>query len=202
MVDVVCSVNPATIMAAVLAGGKSTRMGQDKCTLLLNGKSLLEKSIATFQQCDLQHICVSGGNHASCGLDTVEDIFPDSGPLGAIHALLVCAQQSGFTGIICVAVDMPLITQAALSTLITTHRSTGENVHFEGHPLPCVLGVSAHHIDVAEEILKQRSNLSLRHFYQKIGCRTLPADSLKKQLYNANTPEDWRALPQLIGVNH
>ena len=38
-----------TISIAILAGGRSTRMGQDKTALTLGGQTLLERTICTAQ---------------------------------------------------------------------------------------------------------------------------------------------------------
>jgi len=90
--------------AFILAGGKSSRMGEDKAFLRLHGKTLLE----------IAHGLVSGacgkvsivGDRARFGPDAIEDIYPDSGPLGGIHAALA-ATKSDLNLVI--AVDTPFL---------------------------------------------------------------------------------------------
>ena len=47
--------------AAVLAGGKSSRMGQDKARLVLGGQSLLDRSVALLQSAGAELVLIGGG---------------------------------------------------------------------------------------------------------------------------------------------
>ncbi len=98
----------------VLAGGKSTRMGQDKAAVTLNGRTLLEHALAA-----LRGVCSDVsilGRHDLYGplAPVYEDIFPGCGPLGGIHAALSNSQMQ-FNLII--AVDTPFLVPEFLSYL-------------------------------------------------------------------------------------
>lgn len=106
--------------AFILAGGKSSRMGEDKAFLRLNGKSLLETAREL-----VSHVCgkVSVvGDRARFGPEAIEDVYPDSGPLGGIHAALA-ATKSDLNLVI--AVDTPFLEPKFLRWMLhraaTTH---------------------------------------------------------------------------------
>ena len=109
------------LTAFVLAGGKSTRMGEDKASLAFKGRTLLQRAL------DLAHAVagkvriVGDRKKFSAFGPTIEDLFPHRGPLGGIHAAL----QSSNTDLnLILAVDMPLLTPEFLQHLLAQARAT------------------------------------------------------------------------------
>jgi molybdenum cofactor guanylyltransferase len=99
----------------VLAGGKSTRMGQDKAALSLNGHTLLEHALAVLRGV-CRDVAILGKYELYGALAPVyEDIFPGCGPLGGIHAALSNSQTQYN---IIIAVDTPFIMPEFLSYLV------------------------------------------------------------------------------------
>src|SRR3954462_15887468 len=90
--------------AFILTGGKSSRMGEDKAFLRLHDKTLLEiaRELAS-AVCEKAFVV---GDRARFGPHAVEDVYPDSGPLGGIHAALT-APKSDLK--LVVAVDTPFL---------------------------------------------------------------------------------------------
>jgi len=104
----------------ILAGGKSSRMGADKAFLELGGKTLLERARGLVA--DVCGKVAIVGDRARFGPDAIEDIFPDSGPLGGIHAALT-ATRSDLNLVL--AVDTPFLEPKFLRWMLhraaTTH---------------------------------------------------------------------------------
>jgi molybdenum cofactor guanylyltransferase len=99
----------------VLAGGKSTRMGQDKATMLLAGTTLLERALAILRQVTPEVVIVgSPEKYAELG-HAIADLYPDHGPLGGIHTALTHTTTE-FNLIL--AVDMPKVSAALLRFLL------------------------------------------------------------------------------------
>jgi molybdopterin-guanine dinucleotide biosynthesis protein A len=101
------------VAAFVLAGGKSSRMGQDKAALALAGKTLLERAVGIARAASGQVGVVGSGEStrkiaAQLGLPIVVDVFSDQGPLAGIHAALESQYARGLNFIL--AVDTPVIT--------------------------------------------------------------------------------------------
>jgi len=112
----------------VLAGGKSTRMGQDKAGLQLNGRTLLEHALGA-----LRSVCRDVailGNHDLYGqlAPVYDDLFPGCGPLGGIHAALTNSQTEYN---LIIAVDTPFLVPAFLAYLAQRALATG------AQPAPC-----------------------------------------------------------------
>jgi molybdopterin-guanine dinucleotide biosynthesis protein A len=96
----------AMLTAFILAGGKSTRMGADKAFVELNGRTLLDRAIELAGGvADTVRLVGLRSRFAVYG-DTVEDVFPERGPLGGIHAALT-ATTTELNLIL--AVDMPFV---------------------------------------------------------------------------------------------
>jgi len=98
----------------VLAGGKSSRMGTDKTFLNFAGQTLLDRALAVMKAASGSAAIV--GNSAALATfgRVIEDVFPDCGPLGGIHAALA-ASSSEFNAIL--AVDMPFVSHKLLAFL-------------------------------------------------------------------------------------
>ncbi len=99
----------------ILAGGKSTRMGRDKAWVELEGQTLLARAL-TLARSVSDSVRIVGSREKFEGFaPVVEDVFPDCGPLAAIHAAL----QSSSTDLnLILAVDTPFLTPEFLRFLI------------------------------------------------------------------------------------
>jgi molybdenum cofactor guanylyltransferase len=101
------------LCAFILAGGKSSRMGENKAQLKLHGKTLLEIAVEKAREVVADVSVV--GPRASFGPDAIEDIFPGCGPLGGIHAAL--ANSHSDLNLI-LAVDTPFVETRFLRFLL------------------------------------------------------------------------------------
>lgn len=103
------------IGCAVLAGGKSSRMGTDKALLELDGKNFIKKL------CDeldfFEEKIIARGNRSDLkdiSWKIIPDIYPQRGPIGGLHAVLsICESDALF----CVSCDMPLLQNALVKEL-------------------------------------------------------------------------------------
>ncbi len=102
------------LTAFVLAGGKSTRMGEDKAFLALKGRTLLDRALDTVRALTPEVIIVGERSRFSRFGTVVEDVFRDRGPLGGIHAALT-ATATDLNLIL--ALDMPFVEKSFLKYL-------------------------------------------------------------------------------------
>lgn len=89
----------------------------------LNGRTLLEIALEKARQVTATVRIV--GPRATCGYAAIEDVFPDCGPLGGIHAAL--AQSPADFNVI-LAVDTPGIETRFLSFLLEQAKSSAAEV--------------------------------------------------------------------------
>lgn len=77
------------IAGVVLAGGNSTRMGQDKALLMMNGSPFIQRITQTLLALfDEVIISANTADYSFLGLPVVRDIYENCGPLGGVHAAL------------------------------------------------------------------------------------------------------------------
>lgn len=108
--------------AALIAGGKSTRMGEDKARLIIEGRPLWERQLEKLRLLQPAELLVSGpsdGPWAACGIVSVPDAQPGSGPLGGLAALLA---QMHHDQLLVLAVDLPAMTTDFLARLMAQCR--------------------------------------------------------------------------------
>lgn len=95
--------------AAILSGGRSTRMGFDKQLLTINEKYIFENNIKQLKK-EFDDILVITNTpelyDGVPGIRTYSDIYPGMGPLAGLHAAL---SRSDSQYVYMVACDMPVM---------------------------------------------------------------------------------------------
>lgn len=191
----------------VLAGGKSTRMGQDKAVLDLNGRTLLEHALAVLRQV-CPNVAILGRQERYGDLATVyEDVFPECGPLGGIHAAL-SNSQTEYNLII--AVDTPFLLPRFLSHLAERAAASGAVVttpEIDHYPQPLCTVYSLAFRPIAEQALRSGC-YKITPLFPPGQTLVLKEAELREFAFgaemfeNLNTPEDMeRARRRLSGLD-
>jgi molybdopterin-guanine dinucleotide biosynthesis protein A len=101
-------------MGFVIAGGRSSRMGEDKAFLEFGGATLLERALGALgAACDSVAIVGDPNKFEKYGV-VVPDVFPGCGPLAGIHAALLYSMADLN---LMLAVDMPFVSSELLTFL-------------------------------------------------------------------------------------
>jgi molybdopterin-guanine dinucleotide biosynthesis protein A len=165
----------------ILAGGRSSRMGEDKAKLELGGKTLLAHIRATARQLDLAVRIIRRDLVARCG------------PLGGVYTALKTSEAESVLFLSC---DMPFITVPLLKRLISglKGKSNGVFVVQNGRPgFPFIL--KANVLASVEEMIAQKG-FSLQNLARVLEAEMFEAiDST--ELFNINTPSDWTQARQI-----
>ena len=116
------------VTAFVLAGGKSSRMGQDKAFLRLGGSTLLDRALGSGERLGWRATATIVGSTSKFGGFgvVIEDKYPERGPLGGIHAAL--AHTSTDLNLI-IAVDLPFLRPELLRYLIDQAQEIGTHAN-------------------------------------------------------------------------
>jgi len=102
--------------AIILAGGKSSRMGQDKGLMFLDGKPMIQYVIDVTKKITTNILIVANNKHyQSFGLPVVKDIFSEKGPLGGVYTGLT---HSPFEYNLVLSCDVPYLTGGVLESLL------------------------------------------------------------------------------------
>ena len=124
--------------AFVLAGGRSTRMGQDKALLQVAGRSLLELALDKLRALDASATPRIAGSRPdlSSYAPVVPDLHPGCGPLSGIEAALAATAQPLN---LFLPVDLPLLPARFLGWMLGRAETTGALVtvpRINGRPQP------------------------------------------------------------------
>lgn len=124
--------SPPTAAAVVLAAGSSSRMGEDKLLLELDGESLLRRAVRMAITAGLSPVVVvvgPGGGRigevlAGQACSVVVNPDPRRGQ-GSSLAVGIAALPPGTGGAVVILPDMPRVTDGMIAALMTRWRETG-----------------------------------------------------------------------------
>jgi len=186
-----------------LAGGLSTRYGQNKAFLRINGVRLIDhiaeqmKSIftrvilVTNQKSDFQYL----------RLPLLEDLVKGLGPIGGIYTgLSAISEQAGFF----VACDMPLLHQGLIRYMvdgIDDYEAVVPSVGKWVEPMHALYAKSCLPIIKA---LIDVNRYQVRLFYDQVPVRYVREDEIRRfccpeeAFLNINTPEEFDRIRYLV----
>lgn len=177
---------------AIIAGGKSSRMGYDKALLEWQGKPLIRVVAETLSAvCDkLIIIADNGERFSSLGLEIYPDKISGMGPLGGIYTAL-CV--SGGEHVFCVGCDMPYLDADVVRGMLDIAEEHDVVVPYldDGfHPLHAVYSHNC--IKPVRDTLESASPRVV-DFYDRVRVKSVGEDdfpTLSYSLTNLNTPAD------------
>lgn len=181
------------LSAIILAGGFSSRMGQDKAVLPLAGTTLLQYMTDKLRGIGIEEIIVSGWQDCPIGTTYVPDVYPHRGPLSGIHAgLLAVPNDSALV----IPVDMPLISEKSLLALVHAHGEKAITL-LESEPLPGIFDAKL--APVCETLLRGKS-YSLRGLIDAAGAKRISDPDFPFRRMNCNTPEEYEIVQQFLAA--
>jgi molybdopterin-guanine dinucleotide biosynthesis protein A len=114
-----------SVSAAIMAGGKSRRMGQDKAWIELDGEPLIRRVASVLAEVADEVIVVANDpRYESLGLRVVRDKWPEGGALGGIATGVGAAAHDT---VLVAACDMPFLS-AAVWRILLGHAGEGDVV--------------------------------------------------------------------------
>lgn len=208
-------------LGVVLAGGLSSRMGQDKSQLsrhklshqnkttnssVSSEISMLDFSKQLLSDAGIKNIVVSGDKHQ------IPDRIPNSGPVGGIYSVLAhYPEHLQPKSLLILPVDLPLMTARDLTKLRVngelsqkaTFFSDGQN---QAHHIPLYLPNNAFlSLFLAQAFQREqllasskqnnKHGPSVRAMLEKVPHQSITSSN-KKVLFNTNTPEQWQQAQQ------
>ncbi|MDO8965143.1 MAG: molybdenum cofactor guanylyltransferase [Algoriphagus sp.] len=189
-----------SISVFILAGGKSSRMGEDKGLVILEGKPMISYLLETLQELELPVSIISNeSRYEVFGVPVYPDLVKDKGPLGGIFTALCYSKSDNCLILSC---DSPFLSKSIISNLL--ERAKSDTVLFgqqsgESHPFPGIYPVSVkmklkRHLDL--NLLKLQNFIS-EGVHQVILWDELLSDT-EKAIVNFNTPADIQEWLEMI----
>jgi len=202
--------SPFSRAGFLLAGGKSSRMGEDKAFLEFHGQTLLERALAVMAVvCDTVVIIgdparfakYSSAKYEAGNCETpkygpvVADIFPGCGPLAGIHAAL--AHSTSELNLM-LAVDMPFVSKQLLAFLFATaeQNSAAVTVPRTSKGLQPLCAIYRREFLAVSETALRAGKYKVDAAFSTVSTHEIDATELaaagfaERSFFNVNTPED------------
>jgi molybdenum cofactor guanylyltransferase len=187
---------PTEATGAILAGGASRRMGQDKLPLKLGDTTLLDRVHKVLASYCAEILLVGGGGYALPETRHIPDLRPGrQGPLVGIEAALLAAR---YWVVFVAAGDMPFLTSDLVEYLLGLLSDQAPAVvpHFGGRPHPLCAAYRREARPAVSAAL-DRGVRSVRGLLENLpGVRYVGEEELRHfgdpnlLLTNVNSPED------------
>lgn len=187
-----------TFTLAILAGGKSSRMGRDKSFVPVLGRPMIEHiihSTSDLGQSETLLITNRPADYAHLNLPMFGDVVPEKGSLGGIYTAI---WHSSAPYTLVIACDMPFVNPALLRYMLSLRRGDQFDVivpRVEAYPE----GLHAIYSKACLEAVRScldADRLKVIGFYDQVRVRYLdeaeyqPIDPNRLSFVNINTPEE------------
>lgn len=185
-----------TLTGIVLAGGKSSRMGQDKGLMSFQGKLLIDYPIEIMKLFTSQILISSNQeSYQNLGYPVIPDEYPHCGPISGLHAALSASNTEWNLVLSC---DTPYATPSLFQQMLPLIQSSPDAIiplHSQGmEPL-----VAIYHKSMAsffEQKIHEGQYKLQKVLKERMICFFSANDSdLEKSnlFFNINTPQDFNS---------
>ncbi len=192
------------ISVAILAGGQSRRMGQDKALLPLGEHLVIEWVLERVMplSSDLTIVANAPAKYRHFGHRVVGDVYPGKGALGGIYTGIYAAR---YPHCLVVACDMPFLNTDLLRYLVSLAPSFDVVVpRIEGFPETthavygkgCLEPIRRRLLADQLKIIGFFDDVRVHYVERKDVARF---DSSFSSFLNMNTPDDWEHVRQMLG---
>lgn len=178
----------------ILIGGKSSRMGTDKASVLLKGETFIKRILNAVKPFKTPIKLVSSlSEHKSLGYQIITDIEKDKGPVSAITSALSDTKTA--LNLI-LSVDVPLLQYNTLEWLLKQHNNDYQAsiICSDTKQMPLIGIYNKSCVTVFE---KHLSNNQLKLMFVledlKVNFIEIPK-KWQQQILNINTPEELKSV--------
>jgi molybdopterin-guanine dinucleotide biosynthesis protein A len=174
---------------AVLAGGRSSRFGQDKARFVYRGRALLEWVLLSLEEAD-ERFVVAKRVYPEFGVPVYADLV-EAGPLGGLYTAL---RRAAAPWVAVAACDLPHLRREYWAFLLSWAYDRPVIPLDEQGRLQPLAGLYPTALASSLEAALYRGARSLKGFLREVGYREIPWEHLvpfgSSLLLNANRPED------------
>lgn len=191
------------VSVAILAGGQSRRMGQDKAFLPVGGRSLIERVIQRVAPLsdDVAIITNLPDRYRRLGHRLVGDVYQGKGSLGGIYTAIHAAS---YPHCLVVACDMPFINSDLLRYLMSLTPGFDVVVPYIKESPETMHAIYSQGClePIRRRLLAGR--LKIVDFFEDVRVRYVEPDDVARfdptfrSFLNVNTPTDWERVQRMI----
>lgn len=178
------------ITGVVLAGGKSRRMGRDKALLPIDGVPFISRILSTMRE-EFPDLIISAGegdSYEQFRCRVAHDLFPDSGPLGGIHAALLATRADSIFITTC---DMPFVSTMLIRHILSQSDPTRPAMGIDAEGRMLLLGrIPVAAVDEISSALA-RGERRVSALLDRLPTRKVDCRGFSEQIVNINTPSQY-----------
>lgn len=195
------------ITIVIQAGGRSSRMGQDKALVPLAGKPMIEHVLANVEGLGDETVITTNQpeKYTYLGHRLVSDAVPGAGALPGLQTALQAAQGDF---VLLVACDMPFVSHAFAAYLLSLAPEADVVVPmWEEYQTMCAVYAREPVLQAVENALA-RGQKRMIAFYEKVRVLVVPALTIAQfdpqgyTFFNVNTPADLIQAEQIYQQQH
>lgn len=185
----------------LLAGGKSTRMGQDKGLLMLQGKPMVQHILEVVAPLPCPIIIIANQPaYQAFNYPVFADIIPDCGPMGGIYTGLVHSERDHNLVLAC---DMPSVQLDAIQHLTARHSENhGVTVGAIAARLEPLFAVYSKNCLPSLEDALHNGAYKMQDYLNCAapGVQTINLEAWQESLRNVNTTSDLQQTIKFFGM--
>jgi molybdopterin-guanine dinucleotide biosynthesis protein A len=190
------------LTVAILAGGRSSRMGTDKAFVRVLGRPLIELVLEQVRGVGGETLIVTNQPepYAYLGLPLFGDVLPGKGALGGVYSALSAATRPY---VACTACDMPFLSRPLLDYLASLRREADVVVPRLGGEAEPFRSIYSRACLAPIRAALDAGRMRVVSFYPDVRVRFVEEpeidhfDPRHVSFFNVNRPEDLEAARQL-----
>lgn len=172
-----------SVLGVVLAGGESSRMGQDKARLVLGGQTLLERAVAELAPAvDAVVVSVAQSRYGDLGVTELMDKYAGVGPVAGLLTARDYALEHGFTHVFLTSCDLYGLDGGWVAAL----PEEGHAAFFDGRWQPMVSKWQVEGL-----VGLEASSTGLWRLLEALGAKKVEPVKGFSASFSINTPEDF-----------
>lgn len=182
------------ISGAVIAGGRSTRMGLDKALIELNHVSFLQKAVTLISHFTDEVFISSNTDYPTIKRPIIKDVFKQIGPIAGLYSILkVIPTQKVFI----IPVDTPLLTKEVIQYVLDHYDDTKQiAICKTDDGLQMLVGVFDKSILSLLKDQIKNEDYKLSNLLENANVQIIDVEKYKDQFANINTQTDLIHLKQ------
>jgi molybdopterin-guanine dinucleotide biosynthesis protein A len=196
-----------SVGSIVLAGGRSSRLGKEKHSEVISGRSIIERVLDRIHSVSDETLLVISRRQSATafsypGVKTVFDLYPDKGALGGIYTGLV---YSGHSRNMVVACDMPFLNGELLRYMIDLAAGFDIVIPRVGELTEPLHAVYSNRCVGPMEKQMKEGDLRIAHVFGQVRVRYVEEQELdafdpnRVSFFNVNTREDLDRARAMLG---
>jgi molybdenum cofactor guanylyltransferase len=173
----------------ILAGGKSSRMNQDKGLMLLNGKPMIKHVIGALKANVDEIIIVSNNSeYEQFGYPVYSDLIKDKGPLAGIYTGLYNSQSETNFLLSC---DVPYVNKELISFLLLEHQNHQITIPIKEERTHQLIGVFSKSCEINFHLSLEKGELKLLDAFKNLNLNIVESNHFDSHNFkNINSPND------------